>query len=492
MISDIDIVLRHYRSRQCARYRIFENYYNGDHPLTFATDKFRDAFGYLFQAFADNLCPAVVDSLNDRLRITGFSSSNARTSTETITVDVPNGEPIERPRVIVDDPASDEVTGIWRHNRMDLRAIEVTREAIKKGDSYVIVWPDGEGRVAIWPQKAQEMYVEYSSETPGVIEFASKCWAEWIDRKRYIRVNLFYPDHVEKYITSNEAKALPEKSDSFVLYPDDPGGLNPYGKVPVFHFANLAMYAPGISALKDAVPIQDALNKSVCDMLVAMEFAAFKQRYAIGVEVELNEETGKPEKLPFQSGPGNIWTSPDSDTKFGEFSETDLDKFLNVSEKFRAQIARVTGTPLHYFFITTGDFPSGEALKSAEGRFINKIEEAQTNFGNIWEDVVQFARYIETGSEDATFDCVWKSAAPKTEAEIADIATKKQAVGVSKSQNLKELGYDDDTIDRMFAENAAAFANLAAPSSLVPGTGFTSAPQAGMTGAPTNGGPVSG
>ena len=34
------------------------------------------------------------------------------------------------------------------------------------------------------------------------------------------------------------------------------------------------------------MPVQDGLNKSVLDMLVAMEFSAFRQRWAAGIEVD--------------------------------------------------------------------------------------------------------------------------------------------------------------------------------------------------------------
>jgi hypothetical protein len=58
---------------------------------------------------------------------------------------------------------------------------------------------------------------------------------------------------------------------------------NPYGVVPVFHFANNAdLGMTGRSELEAAMPVQDGLNKSVLDMLVAMEFSAYRQRWAAG------------------------------------------------------------------------------------------------------------------------------------------------------------------------------------------------------------------
>src|SRR3954454_21458849 len=55
------------------RYAKTERYYRGDHDLSFATEKFRNAFGALFREFALNLCPAICDSVADKLKVTGFT-----------------------------------------------------------------------------------------------------------------------------------------------------------------------------------------------------------------------------------------------------------------------------------------------------------------------------------------------------------------------------------------------------------------------------------
>src|SRR5690348_4566631 len=58
-------------------YMIFAQYYVGNHRLAYASEKFRNAFGRLFQAFAANLCPRVIDTIADRLNITGFQASES-------------------------------------------------------------------------------------------------------------------------------------------------------------------------------------------------------------------------------------------------------------------------------------------------------------------------------------------------------------------------------------------------------------------------------
>lgn len=443
------------------RYLDARKYYAGDHPMLFAAQRFTTVFGEKFQATADNLCPAIVDSIADRLIVTGVGTN----ATEESQVDDGNGNT----RTRVTDPIGSHAWRVWNRNRMPMRSSEVHREALLTGDGYVIVWQDPRGRAAIWPQVAHEMAVLYSEEIPGLIDVAARVWTQ---RDGRLRINLFYPDRTERYQSrqaplrpstswiGKAAQTLLGRAASAVGVADfeELGVIqNTFGRVPVFHFSNMRLYAPGISELRDVMPLQDALNKAVCDMIVAMEFAAYRQRWAVGLEVD-TDETGKPKAPPFQPGPDRIFAAEDKETKFGEFSETNLTQFLEVQESLRSEIARVSGVPLHYLFITRGDFPSGEAMKSAEARFSRKIMDRQGGYGSAWDDALQFALKIEadllpkTPPEDFEISVGWESGTPRSEEELARTIVLKQNAGVSRRQGLKELGYSDDDIEEMLAE----------------------------------------
>ena len=71
MNNHIEQALADLRNR-ALKYERPERYYNGEHDLKFATEKFENTFGTLFREFALNLCPVVCDAVRDKLRITGF------------------------------------------------------------------------------------------------------------------------------------------------------------------------------------------------------------------------------------------------------------------------------------------------------------------------------------------------------------------------------------------------------------------------------------
>jgi hypothetical protein len=436
--KDIDIAAKKLTSNVTA-YAKTTSYYDGNHELQFATEKFKNVFGQLFRAFALNLCPAVCDSVRDKLTLTGFGVEKGGEG------NIPN-----------------EAWKIWQNNRMGVRGRQIHREAVVNGDAYAIVWVDPMKRTTIYPNRADSCTVVYDDETPGKILWGAKAWFTTPDAKgeKKARLNLFYPDRIERYVSKKKVTTLPAKAGEWDEYTEDGGQAritNPYGVVPIFHFGNNADIGSfGKSELSNAIPIQDALNKSVLDMLVAMEFSAFRQRWATGIEIEYDEE-GKPVP-PFVSGSERLWTVENPETKFGDFEATDLEQFLKVKDGFRIDVACVTGTPLHYFLLTGAAFPqSGISIEKLESRFINKINDRQESFGQVWEDLMSLALRIEGKGQNIRLFAEWEDPAPLSEKEMLDNLVVKQELGVSDEQLLTEAGYGADDVKKMLdAKEAAA------------------------------------
>lgn len=414
----------------------YNDYYNGDHNLAFATDKFNEAFGSLLAEFADNLCPVVVDTVVDRLEITGFASSDAKAGQE--------------------DVVATKASELWRLNRMDKEANDVHEEALRCGDAYVILWPDADGQPRIWVNDAHLCTVKYDPEHLRTIIKAAKMWYD--DVELYWRLTLYYPDRIEKYGFPSSNDSLPSSGTMFKPYPvaGEPWPLpNPYGVVPVFHFANRAKTGSfGHSELKSAIPIQDALNKTVCDLLVAQEFIAFPQRWITGVETEIDEDTGLPKQV-FVPGVNRVWTIGAPDATLGQFPGADLEQYTKVKDSFKEDMANATRTPLHYFKTAGMAFPSGVALKIADGPLASKVKNRQVTWGNIWEDVVTLGLLMQ-GVAVEGLNCVWADTQPHDdEVELKNLETKKR-LGVSQKQVLREAGYTDEQIEQFLEENQAA------------------------------------
>jgi len=425
MNNDLQTALDIFRLN-AIRYAKYQRYYDGNHDLAFATEKFQNTFGNLFREFALNLCPVVCDAVRDKLRIAGLKAEPPALAGGFL--DARGGQ--KPPANAGGSPSSD----IWTRSRMGLRSGEVHKEALRTGDAYVIVWPDASGKATIFPNRAANIAVQYDDEGTGNILWAAK-W--WTTRDKRVRVNLFYPDRVERYVSKTETEVIVSDARSFVPYVQSASfslsqrGLdstreqakastlnNPFGAVPVFHFANNADVGDlGRSELEAAIPIQDGLNKSVLDMLVAMEFSAYRQRWAAGIEIDFDAEGKK--LAPFKAGVEHLWIAENPQATFGDFAASDLEQFLKVKDSFRIDIASVTGTPLHYFVQESTGFASGVSLQQNETRFNAKVRDRQSAFGQVWEDAMKFALQIE-GVDQTDIAIQWEDPAALSEKDVLE------------------------------------------------------------------------
>ena len=443
MNNDIENAIEMLRAKQ-PRLAKLERYYAGDHDLAFATAKFQNAFGTMFREFALNLCPAICDAVRDRLRVTGFGVDGADAHDDASEAAVGIGEEVRR---------------IWQRNQMDARSGVLHKEVLKTGDSFAIVWPDEAGKALIFPNRSAACTAVYDDEAPGRVKWAAKYWRRADGR---IRLNLFYPDRIEKYISRRKHETLISDAGDFEPFErgfadsfnDQSGPVvrNPFGEVPVFHFANNSgMETDGISEIAAAIPIQDGLNKAVLDMLVAMEFCAYRQRWAAGIEIEYDAD-GKP-KAPFTAGIDHLWISENPNTRFGDFEAANLEQFLKVKDGFRVDMASVTGTPISYLLPPNRGFPSGESLRNAETRFIAKVRDRQATFGQTWASAMAFALRVEGAGSNARLITNWEDAARMSVRERLENVILKKQIGISTERALIEAGYGAAEIGSVAVES---------------------------------------
>ena len=434
--TDIKWALEQFQARARA-YDLAASYYDGKHRFMAASERFRQSFDLLFTRLSCNLCPAVVDAVRDRLKLTGFTAEQQS------------------------DEITNSILAVQRFNRFDVRAGRVHLNSLKLGDAYVIVWPDKDNNPVFYPNEARKVVVEYDGDVPGRVVRAARLWKHSDGR---VRLNLYFPDRTEKYATSRREDdnltilLTPNSFQPYAEESDGPGRFNsaivrnPYGIVPVFHFPNNADIGEyGQSELANVYASQDALNKSLINVIVGSEQAAKVPRWATGLTVQENPVTGKKEN-PFKND--DFFATETEGAKFGQFQPADITQLLEEKRSWQTDIAIITGTPLHYFSPNGGTPPSGEALKTAEARLTAKVYDRQVMFGNAWEGAMQFALEI-MGYGGVKLDAIWEDTTPRDETSvITNAISMKEKAGGSARQVWRERGYSEKEIDAIFAEAA--------------------------------------
>lgn len=413
-------------------YEKAEAYYEGEAPEKFPSQKVQRLLSSSTDGFAPNLAARPVDAVLDRLEIAAVVC-----------------EPDEHTAVFR--------AKVWDPNELDIEMPQIHENTLEYGDAYLFVWPgeheDDEGQPAavdVFYNSPLTTRIIYDPENPRKKKLVIKTWCEGVDDKQRTRVNLYYLDHFEKWITKEGAKG--DKAEDFERYidddTDDDGVIdNPYDEIPWFHYRTRRPY--GRPEHKRAYGPQDAVTKLVVNQMAASDFAAFPQRAGLldptassDDDVDWGEDNETdPEDRDSQlvAHPGSLWTLRGY-KELMEFSAADPDAFLKPIGMHTRFMSATTTTPFRWFD-PSGDVPSGESIRADDAPLVKKINARQRSFGATDSDAFEFALRILGITAKVTVQ--WAPAQTTGDLEFWQAVREKQACGVPVRQSLLEAGYTD-------------------------------------------------
>lgn len=396
-----------------------ESYYNGDHKLAFTTSQFRETFGYLFSAFADNWCDLVVDAAAERLRVEGFRFG--------------------------DSTADSAAWEIWQRNGLDAESDMAHTDAIKLGCVYALVGPGDGGKATIQIEPADKAIVAVD---PAAGKQRLAGLRNWTDEWGIEHAEVYTPDSVTWWSRKSEHTPWAEEIGA---------GTNPLGVVPLIPLPNMPTLSNrlGRSDIIRVISLQNAVNKLCGDMIVASEFAAYPQRWATGIELPLNPATGEKMAPDYLGGANRVWGVEKENAKFGNFQVSDLTTYVRAIEMFIQHVAAQTRTPPHYLLGAMGSFPSGESLKATETGLVAKVRRKMLSFGEGWEEAMRLAFAVEgdaAKSELIEAEVIWANPESRIVGETVDAAVKLASIGVPRPALWEFTGASPQQIERWMKE----------------------------------------
>lgn len=443
-MSDLMTAVETLMGRQ-AEFEEAERYYDGTMAEVFASPKMKKALAKTGTRFRINFAKTPVNSRLDRLEISNISSP--------------------------DKKATAKIEEISNINELDLEAPELHKWVLVYGEAYLLAWPNDEGDVEVFYQSPRIMQVFYDVENPRKKSFAAKVWSIGDGKDAKIRVNLYYADRIEKYISKN---GKPKKDGDFELYYDEytvaeedgenykAGDVvpvwplqNPFDDIPVFHFRT-QRHCPRPEH-KDAYGPQDMINKIVITQMAATDVQGFPQRYilangSIGGSSDMtdfdDDSAGSEETVKLEGGAGSVWYLDGGEGKkydVGQFDAADVDNFLKPLAVYIRAMAAVTDTPAYIFEGMSGTAPSGESRRAAEAPLIKRVGQLQALLGASWQDLFVFI--LRNLGMKAEVNVDWAAPQSMDDKEGWESAKAKRDAGVPQRQVLREAGYTDDEID---------------------------------------------
>lgn len=433
------------RGAQVARYR---RYYDGEHDAAL-TDTMRKMLRMsdAAQEFNNNYIPVIIDTMVNRLIITDVSTDSDKATAWL--------------RELLDESSFDTLQG------------KLHLATALDGDSFVMVYHDGT-RTRLSHQLAYDgesgIIPVYESEDSPVMLCAVKIWSEVfradtdgkIQIANRVRVNVYYPDRIEKFqspLATGGTALQPflAEEDTSHVHPWTKRDGSPLG-IPILHFRNRPRKNFGISEIANALPLQDALNRTLHSLVSASEKTGFQVRAAFGFDPDPNEEGLAPGDF-ILAGPGGLDNS--QQVRIETLDAGSLAELLSTARHLRTEIGNVTSTPAPELF--DSDDLSGEAFSARESTLVGKLRANQSGLSATWEQVFDLAWEVEDAYSTTRPPLYTRArtryADPASRSEHKVIAS---AVAVANTGRISTraflrlcapvFGWDDLDIDRVIEE----------------------------------------
>lgn len=350
-----------------------------------------------------------------------------------------------------------EWTGGWQANGLDARQGAVHRAAITYGHAFTVTLPDTADarRPVVRGVSPRRMWAAF--EDPAADEWP--LYALELKSARGKGPGWFYDGtHVYDVVVDE---------DEVVFRGGRPHRLP---VCPVRRFAaQVDLEGRTTGVVEPLIPLQDRINQTVFDLLIAQTYGSFKVRWVSGMAPPLKRDPdtgeplldgdGNPIPKPVQVDSSRFVMAPDADTKFGSLDETPLSGFIESVGMSLRHLAVVSQVPPHYLL---GDMVnlSAEALAAAETTLMRMVEEFKRSFGESWESELRLCAYIagdEAGWTDTASQVQWRDAESRSLSQTVDALGKAvQMLGVPRQATWPRIPGFTDTDRSNWSDLAAA------------------------------------
>lgn len=395
---------------------LINRYLRGEHDLPYMPKGAKKEYRSLAYNSITNWLPLISDTFTKRLFVDGYSSATG------------------------DDNA--EAWQFWQDNGLDARQGIVHRGALEYGAAYVMVLPGDTGPVIrplpatksmAWFDDDEDLWPALALREVGLRLDGSRAYQLFQGDSVY---NLLYADTTQDplWAKANPAATYVYETGKMIVESVEVHGL-PF--VPWVRFRD-RLDGENVGIIKPVIPIQNRINGTVFSMSIAMQYAAFRQRWATGLSIPVDDQEHLPDGSPnpnygqpveaFQAAIDRLWVTDSPDAKFGDFSQTDI---MGHLEAYKADVRTLSSVSQVSPLVLLGDLVNlaADALASVEQTTTRKGNEYETIFGESWEQVLNLASQIAGVPVDTSAQVRWRDSEARSLAATTD-ALIKQAQGL--------------------------------------------------------------
>lgn len=370
--------------------------------------------------------------------------------------------PVQRLRVdgVRQDQNTESDTGmwanVWKANQLDARQRIVYTDAVVHGRGILSVWFNNadRSRPVVRPESPRAVYMRPRADDPFTAEWSIKGWST------KGTADVEKPNDIDQCVIFDD--------ESFHRFGREGGrwirklsGTNPLRSNPFVEFS------PGVDAeghpqsmIRPLIPMQKAIDTARFDLLLAMQFSAYRQRVVVGFDPVVKDRDGNVVYKKDQSGnsvrdasgnlvpeiasPGRpgvdrILSFPGSDTKVFDLAESNLANYVDVISSLVQHMAAISQVPPQYLLGGMANL-SGEALAAAESTLAALVADLQMSFQTSFEQVMRLAhRASGSASAEAPTEVIWGDGQARAFAQTVDGIQKLIGVGFPREAAFEML-----------------------------------------------------
>jgi hypothetical protein len=377
------------RQAEQERLRRIADYLCGRHDSVYVPAGARAEYRWLIERSRVNILPLVITVVAQNMYVDGYRPAGS------------------------DDNA--RPWAAWQANRMDARQHGIHRAVLAYGAAYALVLP-GKPQPVITPYSPRRMTALYADPVNDEWPILAIETAVENTRRGKRRVVRLYDD------TGRYPMVAKEDGSGLVMDPDNGPQSHGLGVCPVVRYDN-TMDLDGDGVIGEIEPLittQDQLNMTTFNLLMAQQYAAFRQRWVTGMAPPM-DDNGVPIE-PFRSRVDGVFVAEDADTRFGEFGQTDLTGYLKSREDTIRHIATVSQVPPYHLLGEMINL-SAEALAAARDGLDRKVDERESLCGESHEQLMRLVGHASGDTsawEDTSAQVVWRDTSARSLAQTVD------------------------------------------------------------------------
>lgn len=416
--------------RDAERMKLIDDYANGRHRDPYMPDKADAEYRLLAERCVTNVIPTAENTPAQTLYVDGFRPGVKREEDELGNVATPE----------------------WDHfqlSRMDARQSAIYRGAFRFGHAFVETKRSAEGRAVSRGISAKNAAALFEDPANDIVPFAAlevTSRPHTMNDKPVVGTATLWTATTKHKVTFGSF--TDEKSVKV-----DAGVKHGSKSCPITRFAcTVDLEGRTVGLVEPLIPLQDRINQTVFDLLIAQTYGSFKVRTVTGMapplqmqpeldddgkptgewEPVIDSRTGAPKPADVNLNAKRFLYAEDESVKFDTLDETPLDGYIASIELAFRQFTGLSQTPPHFLLGQIANL-SADALQAAETALARKVEEFRKSFGESWERVFRLAAELDGNAEaaaDYKGETLWRDMDSRSMSKTADALGKLHDIGI--------------------------------------------------------------